>query len=301
MLAEVIQALRATEGGTFVDCTLGMGGHARGILEASPAACVVGVDRDADALAIARRNLAPFGDRLRPVHANFKRIADWSAALPTPPRGILADLGMSTYQLRAGRGFSFRDEGPLDMRMDRTSGAPALEFLATADEEEMARVFREYGEEPYAWPIARAIARRRAEEAPVSTGRELAALVEQMVPFHKRRGMLHPATRVFQALRIHVNAELEGLDAFVREAADLLEPGGRLAVLAYHSLEDRIVKQAFRDLARGCVCPPRLPVCGCGRTPVLRLLSRRAEKPSEEEVASNPAARSARLRVAVKA
>jgi len=301
MLAEAIQALRASEGGVFVDCTLGMGGHARAILAASPSATVLGVDRDGDALAIARRNLVSFGDRVRTAHANFKDIAEWAPSLPAPPQGILVDLGMSTYQLRAGRGFSFRDEGPLDMRMDRSRGASALEFLATADEDEMARVFRQYGEEPYARPIARALARCRAEEAPVTTGRELSSLIEEMVPFHRRRGQVHPATRVFQALRIYVNGELEDLDSFLREAAGLLAPGGRLVVLAYHSLEDRIVKQTLRDLSRGCECPPRMPVCGCGRLPVLRLLSRRATKPSEDEVAANPAARSARLRAAVKA
>jgi len=301
MLAEAIQALRASEGGAFVDCTLGMGGHARAILEASPSSTVLGVDRDGDALAIARRNLVSYGDRVRTAHANFKDIPEWAPYLPSPPRGILVDLGMSTYQLRAGRGFSFRDEGPLDMRMDRSRGASALEFLATADEDEMARIFRQYGEEPYARPIARALARRRAEEAPVTTGRELSSLIEEMVPFHRRRGQVHPATRVFQALRIHVNGELEELDDFLRDAADMLAPGGRLVVLAYHSLEDRIVKQTLRDLSRGCECPPRMPVCGCGRQPVLRLLSRRAAKPSEDEVAANPAARSARLRAAVKA
>ncbi len=300
MLAEVIQTLRASEGGRFVDCTLGMGGHARGILDASPAATVLGIDRDAEALAIARRNLAGYGDRVRTVHSDFKDVKAWAGACGAPVRGILADLGMSTYQLRSGRGFSFRDEGPLDMRMDRSAGAPALDLLATAEEAELTRVFRGYGEEPYARPIARAIVRRRAE-APVATGRDLAALVESVVPFRGRRGAVHPSTRVFQALRIHVNAELDGLDAFVRAAADLLERGGRLVMLAYHSLEDRIVKQTLRELSRGCTCPPRMPACGCGKSPVVRLLTGRAVKASEAEVAANPAARSARLRAAVKA
>lgn len=283
-----------------MDCTLGMGGHARGILEAAPSALVVGVDRDLDALALAQKHLAPFGERLRPVHANFKDVATWSASLPSPPRGILADLGMSTYQLQAGRGFSFRDEGPLDMRMDTSQGAPALEFLAGATEDEMVRVFREYGEEPFARPIARAILKRHAGEAPLLSGRELAAMIEQVVPYHLRRGQVHPATRIFQALRIFVNGELEGLEQFVRDAVALLSPGGRLAVLAYHSLEDRIVKQTVRDLSSGCECPPKLPVCGCNRRPVVRLLTRRAGRPSAEEVAANPAARSARLRVVEK-
>lgn len=300
MIGEVVQALRASEGGTFVDCTLGMGGHARGILEASPSSLVVGVDRDAEALALAKQHLAPFGDRLRPFHANFKEVATWSTSLPSRPRGILADLGMSTYQLQAGRGFSFRDDGPLDMRMDQSQGAPALDFLASASEDEMVQVFREFGEEPFARPIARAILQRRGEEAPLLSGRELAAMIERVVPYHLRRGQVHPATRVFQALRIFVNGELDGLEQFVRDAVEILDPGGRLAVLAYHSLEDRIVKQTMRDLASGCECPPKLPVCGCNRRPVVRLLGRRAGRPSEDEVARNPAARSARLRVVEK-
>lgn len=299
MLAQVIQFLQANEGGLFVDCTLGMGGHARAILESEAGSVVLGIDRDAEALEIAREGLAQYGSRFAAVHANFKDVAAWAPRAKGPIKGILVDLGMSTYQLRSQRGFSFKDDALLDMRMDRSRGAPASDFLAAATEDQLVKVFREFGEEPFARPIARAIVRQREKE-PVTAGRELAAIVESAVPERMRRGNVHPATRVFQALRIHVNQELEGLDGFVREAAGLLESGGRIVVLAYHSLEDRLVKQTLRSLAMGCTCPPKLPVCGCGRKPVLRLLTSRAVKASEEEVHANPASRSARLRAAVK-
>jgi 16S rRNA (cytosine1402-N4)-methyltransferase len=299
MLSQVIQFLQANEGGLFVDCTLGMGGHARAILESEAGSVVLGIDRDAEALEIAREGLARYGARFAAVHANFKDVAAWAPRCQGPIKGILVDLGMSTYQLRSQRGFSFKDDALLDMRMDRSRGTPASDFLARATEDQLVKVFREFGEEPFARPIAKAIVRERAN-APVATGRQLAALVEAAVPARMRRGNVHPATRVFQALRIHVNQELEGLDGFVREAAGLLESGGRIVVLAYHSLEDRLVKQALRSLAMGCTCPPKLPVCGCGRKPVLRLLTPRAVKASEDEVRANPASRSARLRAAVK-
>jgi 16S rRNA (cytosine1402-N4)-methyltransferase len=299
MLSQVIQFLQANEGGLFVDCTLGMGGHARAILESEAGSVVLGIDRDAEALEIAREGLARYGARFAAVHANFKDVAAWAPRCQGPIKGILVDLGMSTYQLRSQRGFSFKDDALLDMRMDRSQGTPASDFLARATEDQLVKVFREFGEEPFARPIAKAIVRERAN-APVATGRQLAALVEAAVPARMRRGNVHPATRVFQALRIHVNQELEGLDGFVREAAGLLESGGRIVVLAYHSLEDRLVKQALRSLAMGCTCPPKLPVCGCGRKPVLRLLTPRAVKASEDEVRANPASRSARLRAAVK-
>jgi len=292
MVREVAQALRAERGGWFVDCTLGLGGHSRALLESSPETRVLGVDRDGAALALARENLAPFGDRFVGVHANFKDVAAWSPSLPEAPAGILVDLGMSTYQLKTGRGFSFADAGALDMRMDPTSGPSAAEFLNTAPEEDVARVFKEYGEEPFARRIAHSIVERR----PVTDASALARIVENAVP-NRFHGRVHPATRVFQALRIHVNDELEGLGEFVAEAFALLVLGGRMAVLAYHSLEDRLVKQAFAALAKGCVCPPKLPLCACGRKPSLLLVTRKAGRPTAEETARNNASRSARLRV----
>lgn len=298
MVREVVEALRPFEGGWFVDCTLGLGGHGEALLKTSPHVRLLGVDRDGGALALARKRLLPFGDRLRTFEGDFRDVEGWSALLPEAPAGILADLGVSSYQLKAGRGFSFRDEGALDMRMDPSRGEKASELLERLSEEELAQLLREYGEEPFARPIARAVAAAK-REAPIESAARLAEIVEAAVPA-RARGRLHPATRTFQALRIAVNDELAGLGAFVEKAVKALRPGGRLAILAYHSLEDRPVKETLRRLARGCVCPPRLPVCTCGRVPEVDLPHRKALRPSPGEVAVNPASRSARLRVAVK-
>lgn len=278
-----------------MDCTLGMGGHSRAILLAGAGASVLGVDRDPQALEIARRALEPFGARFRYVGANFKDLDAWAGQLPCPPRGILVDLGLSGFQLKAGRGFSFKDGEALDMRMDPTTGRPVAELIRSTSEVDLARILREYGEERMARRIARAIAEARQEE-PIQTARRLADVVARAVP-RPKAGQIHPATRTFQALRIAVNEELEGLGIFLERAVELLERGGRIAVLAYHSLEDRIVKQTLAALAKGCICPPRLPVCACGRTPRLRLPYRHAIRPGTAEVEANPSARSARLRV----
>ncbi len=295
MVREVAEALQADAGGWFVDCTLGLGGHSRAILESSPEARVLGVDRDSRALEMAREELKPFGDRFRCVHANFKDVAAWKGALPEAPAGLLADLGLSGYQLKASRGFSFSDTEALDMRMDPETGLSARDFVNTASEEEIIQVLRTFGEEPMARRIARAIEEVRAS-APIEDAASLARIVHGAVPA-RFRGRVHPATRTFQAIRIFVNQELEGLGAFIEEAAGTLRIGGRIVVLAYHSLEDRIVKQAFAAMAKGCICPPRLPVCACGRTPSLRLVARKALRPSVEETTRNHASRSARLRV----
>jgi 16S rRNA (cytosine1402-N4)-methyltransferase len=294
MVREVVESLRVEEGGWYVDCTLGLGGHSRAVLEANPSAQVLGVDRDPQALAMARQALAPFGPRMRFFHADFKEVDAWRRELPEAPRGILADLGMSGLQLRSHRGFSFQDRGALDMRMDPSSGPSAEEFLAGAEEGELMRALRLYGEELHARRIAKAILAARSE-APITDAARLAEIVTAAVPPHLR-GKIHPATRTFQALRIQVNRELEGLGTAIERCAGLLRPGGRIVILAYHSLEDRIVKETFRSLARGCICPPRLPVCACGRKPILKLVHRRALRPSGAETAKNPASRSARLR-----
>jgi len=216
-----------------------------------------------------------------------------------PVDGCLFDLGLSSFQLAdTDRGFGFRAGGPLDMRFDTSRGVPAAELLATLDAAELTALFRRYGEEPRANRIARAIVDAR-REAPLATAEELAALVERVAPPNPRQPRrTHPATRVFQALRIAVNEELEALEAGLAAAVDLLRPGGRLVVLSYHSLEDRIVKRFFAAERRGCVCPPELPVCVCGRNPRLRLLTRKSVTPTPEEVATNPRSRSARLRAA---
>lgn len=298
MVREVVDTLQVDRGGWFVDCTLGMGGHSRAMLEASPSVNVLGIDRDSEALERATEALGDFPRRFRGVHANFKDVAAWRPALPEAPAGILADLGLSGYQLKAGRGFSFRDGASLDMRMDPGEGVSVAEFIETAGEDELAGIFKSFGEEPFAKRIARAIVSAR-EQASIRDAASLADIVEKAVP-RKFHGKIHPATRTFQALRIHANRELDHLRDFFEEAVDMLPSGGRIAVLAYHSLEDRIVKETFRDLAKGCICPPRMPVCGCGRTKTLRLLNRGAMRPGPGEVASNPASRSARLRAGEK-
>jgi 16S rRNA (cytosine1402-N4)-methyltransferase len=301
LLRETIELLAAERGGLFVDCTVGLGGHSEAILQASPATQVLGIDRDSEALELARKRLARFASRFRAVHADFRDITRVLATAEVGlVRGIVADLGVSSLQLDSpSRGFSFRHQAPLDMRMDMTSGETAAQLLGRLSEVEIARIIFEYGEERRSRRIARLIVERRESGAPVETTRDLAELVERAVgPVKKRR--IHPATRTFQALRIAVNRELENLEEFVAAAVDLLEPKGRLAVISFHSLEDRIIKRTLARLSGRCQCPPRLPVCACGAKRILELLTRRPVTPSESEVSANPRARSAKLRVAEK-
>ncbi len=299
LLREVLEALRPNPGGIYLDATVGAGGHAESILEASaPDGLVVGLDRDPEAIRIASARLSRFADRFRPLHGDFRNLAERvREAGVFAFDGIVADLGVSSMQLDdPARGFSFRHDGPLDMRMDPSSSDPtAADLLADLDEAELKRVFREYGEERLAWPIAKAVVRRRTRE-PIRTTSELADLVERVAGPAARRFAIHPATRTFQALRIAVNRELEPLPDFVSSAASLLRRGGRLAVISFHSLEDRAIKRAMRALAERCVCPPGLPVCGCGRENVARIVTPKAVVPSDDEVAQNPRSRSARLR-----
>jgi 16S rRNA (cytosine1402-N4)-methyltransferase len=298
LLRETIELLAAERGGEFVDCTVGLGGHSEAILQASRDATVLGIDRDDEALKLARERLAPYGSRFRAVHADFRELTRVLAtAKVRQARGILADLGVSSWQLDSpSRGFSFRQDAPLDMRMDATGGGEtAAELLARLSEVDIARIIFEYGEERRSRRIARFIVGRRERGEPVSTTRDLAQLVERAVgPGKKRR--IHPATRTFQALRIAVNQELENLDRFVAEAVDLLEPEGRLAVISFHSLEDRIIKRTLLRLSGRCQCPPRMPQCTCGARRMIEILTRRPITPGEEEVAGNPRARSAKLR-----
>jgi 16S rRNA (cytosine1402-N4)-methyltransferase len=302
LVEEVLEMLAPAPGSLHIDATLGGGGHAERILEAAnPDGRLLGLD--ADALAIARveaRLASQFGDRLVLRQANFRELADVAPEAGFGAvDGCLFDLGLSSYQLAdRDRGFGFRAGGPLDMRFDTTRGVPAAELLASLDTAELTALFRRYGEEPKAPRIARAIVDARTV-APVATAEELAALVERVAPPNPRvRRRTHPATRVFQALRIAVNEELEALQAGLAAALDLLRPGGRLVVLSYHSLEDRIVKRFFQAERRGCVCPPDVPVCVCGRNPRLRLVTRPSLTPTDAEIDANPRARSARLRAA---
>jgi 16S rRNA (cytosine1402-N4)-methyltransferase len=283
MVAEVLAQLAPERGGTFVDCTAGLGGHARAVLEAG-ATRLIGLDRDPAAVARAREALKPFGARVEIVHADYRRLDEvLDARHLAKVDGVLVDLGVSSMQLDApGRGFSFSRDEALDMRMDTSSGATAAEMLATVAEPTLADVIYNFGEERYARRIARALVAARAL-APIDTTRRLAEVVRRAVP---RRGYMRidPATRTFQAIRIWVNRELEGLDTFLRQAAHRLAQGGRIAVISFHSLEDRIVKHTFRALA--------------GSSPLLRVLTKRPLVPTDAEIDRNPRARSAKLRAA---
>jgi 16S rRNA (cytosine1402-N4)-methyltransferase len=302
LLHETVQLLAPERGGLFVDATLGLGGHSEAILRASPTTRVLGIDRDREAIEYARRRLALYESRCRLVHADFREVARVLAEADVEAvSGVLADLGVSSLQFdTAARGFSFRHDAPLDMRMDaRGDEETAAELLARLPEEEIARIIFEYGEERKSRRIARLIVERRDEGRPVETTVELAELVARAVG-HKRTERIHPATRTFQALRIAVNRELEGLGEFVETAIDLLQPQGRLCVISFHSLEDRIVKRALRRLSGRCECDPRAPVCTCGARRAVELLTRRPVTATEEEVSENPRARSAKLRAARK-
>lgn len=307
MVEEVMTALSPRPGSSQVDATVGGGGHAERILEAtSPDGRLLGLDADEAAIARSAERLGRFGGRAQLRQANFEAIGSVARDIGFANGsvdGVLFDLGLSSCQLAdEARSFSFRAGGPLDMRFDTSREVPASELLATFDEATLTDLFRRYGEEPYARRIARAIVEARPAGA-IETGAQLAELVERATPPRHRdrragRRPIHPATRVFQALRIAVNRELETLPVALAAAIELLKPGGRLAVLAYHSLEDRIVKRFMAAERRGCVCPPELPVCVCGRAPRLAAVGRQPAVPTEDEIRSNPRARSARLRVA---
>ena len=298
LLRETIQFLEVTQGGLFVDGTLGVGGHSEAILEASDETRVIGIDLDSESINLAGERLARFGDRFRAVQANFRDVARvLEESRESGPAGVLIDLGVSSLQLDSPeRGFSFRFDAPLDMRLDATgSGATVADLLLTLSEEEIARIIFEYGEERRSRRIARRIVERREQGQPVETTRDLADLVAKAVGYNKAQ-RIHPATRTFQALRIAVNQELEGLDSFVETAIDLLQENGRFLAISFHSLEDRIIKREFRRLAGYCQCSARLPVCSCGARRVVEILTRRPVIAGEAEVNENPRARSAKLR-----
>ena len=302
LVDEVISMLAPAPGSLHIDATLGGGGHTERILEAAnPDGRLLGLDADPAAIARVQSRLGPrFGDRLVLRQANFRDLATVAPASGFPAvDGCLFDLGLSSYQLAdRERGFGFRAGGPLDMRFDPSRGVPAADLLATLDANELTALFRRYGEEPKASRIARAIIDAR-RVAPIGSAEELAALIERVLPPNPRQPRrTHPATRVFQALRIAVNEELDALESGLHAALDLLRPGGRLVVISYHSLEDRIVKRFIQAERRGCVCPPEVPVCVCGRNPRLRLITRPSLTPSAAEISANPRARSARLRAA---
>ncbi len=297
LLREVLEALRPERGGVFVDATLGLGGHAEAILAAGDGVRLVGIDRDPDALAFSRERLGRFGDRFVAVEGRHEELALHLDRLGLHEvDGVLADLGVSSMQLdRAERGFSFMKDGPLDMRMG-PSGPTAADLVAERTAEELAKIFFEYGEEPRSRAVARAIVQTR-ETAPIRTTGELRTLVAKAIGGRREEGR-DPATRVFQALRIATNRELVELGRFLDDAIARLSLGARLAVLSYHSLEDRIVKDTLRERSAGCSCPPSFPVCVCSRRRVLALVTKKPVRPTPEEVFENRRARSARMRVA---
>ncbi|MCI9011333.1 16S rRNA (cytosine(1402)-N(4))-methyltransferase RsmH [Oscillibacter sp.] len=295
LLDECIGALRIRPEGVYVDGTLGRAGHSREIAKRLTTGRLICIDRDSAAIEAAGERLAPWMDRVRLVHSNFSELG---SVLEEDADGMLFDLGVSSPQLDdPERGFSYMHDAPLDMRMDRSAPLTAREVVNSWSLEELRRILYDFGEERYAPAIARAIAKRR-EQRPIETTLELVEVIKSAMPPAALREKQHPAKRSFQAVRIAVNGELDALPPMLRAAADKLRPGGRLAVITFHSLEDRIVKRTLRELAQGCTCPPSFPVCVCGKKPLVRL--DKPVTPSAAEVAENPRARSARLRTAEK-
>jgi 16S rRNA (cytosine1402-N4)-methyltransferase len=298
MLDEAVDMLACRPGKIVVDGTLGGCGHARRICEKiSPDGVFVGIDQDRDAVDRAREILPVDPPRVHIIHGNFVDLPSFLSQLSIGAvDGIILDIGLSLHQIEAsGRGFSFNRDEPLDMRMDIRSTVTAAGLVASMSERGLTGLFSRYGEERWASRIARQLVKQRRRQ-PVATSGQLARLVVQAVPPAARAQKIHPATRVFMALRIAVNRELEVLDQFLETAVELLKPGGRLCVLSFHSLEDRIVKQRFRGLERPCTCPPSFPQCICGRQATVRLLTRKALRPTDAEIRKNPMARSTRLR-----
>lgn len=293
LLAETIELLDPMPEEVFVDATLGLGGHTKALLETEATLRVIGIDQDAEAMVMAKQRLAAFGDRVEFRQGNFADIRKFVDKAD----GILADLGVSSLQFDSGsRGFSFRFDAPLDMRMDAEGDdETAAELLERLPQDEIANLIYRYGEERFSRRIARRIVERRNAGSPVRTTKELAELVERSVP-RKPKDKIHPATKTFQALRIAVNRELEVLEGFLKDAIDLLGPNGRLAIISFHSLEDRMVKQAFLKASGKCQCPPRIPQCICGAKREVEILTKKPITAGDEELDLNPRSRSAKLR-----
>lgn len=298
--AETLKYLEPREGGVYVDCTIGLGGHARAVLERiGPAGLLIGIDRDPAALEIAWRELAAYRERLVLIRDNFqnlRRILERFSIGAVD--GFLFDLGVSSLQLDTPeRGFSYWNDAPLDMRMDPRQPITAYHLVNGLTEDELERIIREFGEERWSRRIAQFIVRERARQ-PIETTGQLVDVIKSAIPAAARRSGGHPARRTFQALRIAVNNELSGLADAIKDAVSLLRAGGRICVISFHSLEDRVVKQTFKELSRGCVCPPDMPACRCGHKPQIKVLTTKPVVPTANEVEANPRARSARLRAA---
>jgi 16S rRNA (cytosine1402-N4)-methyltransferase len=298
LLDETISLLGAIEDGWVVDATVGFGGHSESVLKTFPNARVMGLDQDNSALELAKERLQRFGGRIELVHSNFSEIKDVIAQRSlTNVRATIADLGVSSMQIDSEtRGFSFRFDAPLDMRMDENSGSEtATEVLANRTETEIADIIYLYGEERFSRRIARRIVKEREAGRPIERTRQLAELVASCVPRSKKE-TIHPATRTFQALRIEVNRELEILEGFLKDSVEVLTTDGVLAVITFHSLEDRIVKNTFQKLGGKCTCPPKIPKCVCGAVKLVEILTKRPIVSSEKELRVNPRSRSAKLR-----
>jgi 16S rRNA (cytosine1402-N4)-methyltransferase len=294
LLEESISALQIQRGGRYIDCTVNGGGHAAAILEeSSPGGQLLGIDADPEAIRIAKERFKSYGNSIILVNENFRYLESICNRYSfRPVHGIIFDLGMSSLQLEAsGRGFSFQQDAPLDMRFSPRQSLTAADIVNTYHEVELARLLEEYGEEYRGKQIARHILKRR----PLRTTLELSKVVEEAVG--GRRGKIHPATKTFQALRIAVNEELDSLQVALQQALNLLGSGGRLVVISFHSLEDRLVKEFLRRESQGCICPPSVPVCVCGHKPNLKIVTKKAVRPSQSEIQANPRSRSAKMRV----
>ena len=299
---EIMDIMAPKAGETFVDCTLGGGGHSKGFLErTAPDGRLIGIDQDLEALAAAKKNLAQFGERVRYIHSNYENLSEILAAeAPEGVDGILFDIGVSSHQLDdAERGFSYMHDAPLDMRMDQTRDFSAYEVVNRYSEDELYRIIREYGEENWAKRIAQFIVEKRKIKAIETTG-ELVEVIKAAIPKKARMDGSHPAKRTFQAIRIEVNSELEVLEKTIEQAVKNLKKGGRLGIISFHSLEDRIVKEKFKYLAAKCICPPEMPICCCNKVAEVKILTKKPVVAQADELESNSRAKSAKFRAVEK-
>lgn len=299
MLKETIDGLNIQDDGIYFDCTAGGGGHSLEIARRlGPNGRLIAIDRDETAIAAAQERLHEYTDKVTFVHLNFSFAQSIAVSLSLPYiNGAVIDLGVSSYQLdTAERGFSYQQNAPLDMRMDQNDKLTAYDVVNGYDETSLVRILRDYGEERFAPQIARRIMQAR-EKGPIATTAELVEIVKQSIPLKAQAGGHHPAKRTFQAIRIEVNGELDAIEPTLRSLTGLLAPKGRLCVITFHSLEDRIVKQTFSALSTGCTCPPSFPVCICGKKPIINLISKKPILPGKEELQENPRSRSAKLRI----
>ncbi len=298
---ETVEGLNIKPEGIYIDGTLGGGGHSELVLKKLTTGKLIGIDQDTDALAAASERLKEYGDRFIPVHSNFSNVLEVLKELGIEKvDGMMMDLGVSSYQLdEAERGFSYMNDGDLDMRMDRSRPFSAKDVINTYSVSELNQIIKDYGEERWAKRIAEFIVQAR-EDGEITRTSELVDIIKAAVPKGARKDGPHPAKRTFQAIRIEVNNELGIIAETIRAIATALNPGGRISIITFHSLEDRIVKKTYKELAQGCICPPELPMCMCDNEPVVKIITRKPKLPSDQEIEENPRARSAKLRVAEK-